>query len=88
MGYDTMTSLKQLNAGLRHSRTGIRIEAYSVEHLVELAYFNILLLCGYARVQNRADLEAFTFSTSAKPSEALHVVTQNIQLLNHCHGVS
>lgn len=50
MGYDTMTSLKQLNAGLTNSRTGLRVEAHSVEHLVELANFNILLLCVYVRV--------------------------------------
>lgn len=53
MGYDTMTCLKQLNAVLRYNRTGVRVEAYSVEHLVELAYFNKLLLCGYLRAHNR-----------------------------------
>lgn len=77
MGNDTMIHLKQLNALLRHNRTGKTVEAYSVEHLVELASFNMLLLCGYLRVQNR-ELEDFTFSTRAKTSEALHVVTQNI----------
>lgn len=34
-GGDTMTSSKQLNAVLRHNRTGIRVEAYSAEQLVE-----------------------------------------------------
>lgn len=53
MGYDTMTHLKELNAVLRHNRTETIVEAYSAEHLAELANFNRLLLCGYLRVQNR-----------------------------------
>lgn len=53
-----------------------RILCWTLGWISLFQYITALWVC--ESTKQRADVEAFTFSTHAKPSEALHIVIQNI----------